>query len=124
VIELPPGFKPTHETAGLPGFPAVDVFGQPREMVRVHFWGRVVRVSGHPPWEGGSPGGAYGRSLYIENKANGITRFLTHLDELAVAVGDNIRPGQVVATVCDSKVSGKPGTTHVHYARHQSPGVS
>lgn len=114
MIRCPVRFRSTHETAGLPGFPAVDLFGSPRDLVVVEFWGRVIRVSGRPPSEGGTPGGPYGRSLYIENTANGTTRYLTHLDELAVGVGDNVHPGQVVATVCDSRVSGKPGTTHVH----------
>jgi murein DD-endopeptidase MepM/ murein hydrolase activator NlpD len=66
------------------------------------------------PSRQGSPGGPYGRSVYIKNAVTGSERFVTHLDELAVKVGDLIRPGSIIGTVCDSAVSGKPGTTHVH----------
>lgn len=116
MIRLPPSFRPTHQTAGLPGFPAVDLFGLPRELVRAEFWGVVSRISGRPPALGGSPGGAYGRSIYIRNAVTGTTRYATHLDELALELGDRVRPGTIVGTVCDSVVSGKPGTTHVHFA--------
>lgn len=114
MIHLPARFTPTHATAGLDGFPAVDLFGLPRELVRAEFYGRVTRISGRAPSAGGSPGGAYGRSVYVRNAVNGVTRYLTHLDELAVDVGTYVRPGTIIGTVCDSKVSGKPGTTHVH----------
>jgi hypothetical protein len=120
VIRLPASFTPTHQTAGLPGYPAIDVFGLPRELVRVEFYGRVIRVAGRAPTDGGRPGGPYGRSLYILNLVNGQERYLTHLDELAVEVGDFVGPGSIVATVCDSLVSGKPGTTHVHLG-HKRP---
>ncbi len=110
----------THTTAGLPGFPAVDLFGLPRELVRVEFFGRIVKISGRAPSDGGRPGGPYGRSLYIRNMINGQERYLTHLDELALEVGAIVRPGSIIGTLCDSNVSGKPGTTHVHVG-HKRP---
>lgn len=114
MIFLPARFTPTHQTDGLPGFPAIDLFGEPRELVAASFWGRVTRISGHPPTSGGTPHGPYGRSVYVTSPALGSVRYLTHLDELAVKVGDMVKPGTIIGTVCDSKVSGLPGTTHVH----------
>lgn len=114
MIRLPATFKPTHETAGLPGYPAIDVFGQPGETVTAGFTGTVRRISGRPCSSGGTPGGAYGQSLYIVSP-NGDDRYMTHLNRLFVEVGDNVRPGTAIATLCDSRVSGKPGTTHCHY---------
>jgi murein DD-endopeptidase MepM/ murein hydrolase activator NlpD len=115
VITLPSSFRPTHETDGLPGFPAVDLFGSPRELVRASFWGRVTRISGRAPSAGGRPHGPYGRSVYVRNAVTGAERYLTHLDELAVQVGDVVTPRTIIGTLCDSAVSGLPGTTHVHY---------
>ena len=115
MIRLPRDIVKTHDTAGLPGFPAVDVFGSPRDLVIADFWGKVTRISGKPPSQGGKPGGAYGRSIYVENAATGTVRYLTHFDELGVKVGDYVKPGRVLGTVCDSAVSGKPGTSHIHY---------
>jgi hypothetical protein len=120
VISLPATFAATHATAGLDGFPARDFFGSPRDLVRGEFYGRVSRISGKAPSLGGTPGGAYGRSVYISNDETGTIRYLTHLDELAVAVGDRVKPGSIIGTVCDARVSGKPGTTHVHYGLRRS----
>lgn len=115
-VVLPKTFAPTHETEGLPGFPAVDVFGKPNEEVRINVTGKVVRLSGHPCSEGGTPGGAYGRSIYIESDDG--TRFLTHFNGVRVAVGALITPSVVLGTICDSAVSHKPGTSHIHYGFH------
>lgn len=119
MIRLPASFKPTHNTAGLPGYPAVDVFGQPNEIVTVGFHGTVRRISGHPCSEGGKPGGAYGQSLYIVSP-NGDDRYITHLNRLLVKVGDKVQPGDEIATLCNSAVSGKPNTTHAHYGLKKS----
>jgi murein DD-endopeptidase MepM/ murein hydrolase activator NlpD len=119
-VSLPSEFAPTHPTAGLPGYPAIDVFGAPGAQVVVEFWGWVRKVSGKPPAAGGQPGGPYGRSVYLLNRVNGVERFLTHLDRLDLAVGQHVRPGQIIGTVADSAVSGKPGTSHVHMGRRAS----
>lgn len=113
-VRCPADFEPTHETAGLDGFPAIDVFGKPGARVSVGFWGYVSRVSGHPPSEGGVPGGAYGYSVYVTNRVNGHVRYITHLGRRFVVSGDRVKPGSIIGTVCDSAVSGKPGTSHVH----------
>lgn len=113
-ITLPRRFRATHQTAGLPGYPAIDVFGRPGALVLADFFGKVRRISGRACSLGGTAGGAYGRSVYIRNEVTGTERYVTHLDCLAVSVGDLIAPGTVVGTLCDSAVSHKPGTTHAH----------
>ncbi len=114
LLTVPATYVATHQTGGLPGFPAVDLFGFPGELVVAGFNGTVTRKSGRACSRGGVPGGAYGRSVYVVNTDNGITRFLTHLADLAVDVGDRVKKGSILGTLCDSAVSGKPGTTHVH----------
>lgn len=113
-IRLPATFIPTHATAGLPGYPAIDVFGPPNAYVVSGFWGRVRRISGRPCAQGGTPGGSYGQSVYIFNRVNGWERYATHFNRLDVKVGDRIWPGKVLGTICDSAVSGKPNTSHIH----------
>lgn len=119
LITLPGTFRATHETAGLPGYPAIDIFGPAGARVAVRFGGVVRKVSGRACTEGGAPGGAYGRSVYIFDRRTGDDRFLTHFDKLIVEVGDVVWPGHVLGTLCDSAVSGKPGTTHAHLGMHR-----
>jgi murein DD-endopeptidase MepM/ murein hydrolase activator NlpD len=114
-LQLPREVVSTHLTAGLPGFPAVDVFGSPGETVRAGFWGTVTRISGRSCAMGGRPGGAYGRSIYVHNAANGVTRYLTHFDQLFVKVGDKVKPGTPLGTICDGRNAGRAGSSHIHY---------
>lgn len=114
-VSLVPSPRTTHATAGLTGYPAVDVFGRPGALVVAGFYGKVRRISGRKAALGGVPGGAYGMSVYVENAEAGIDRYVTHMDCLAVSVGDHVTPGTIIGTVADSAVSGKPGTSHVHY---------
>ncbi|HVJ22525.1 MAG TPA: hypothetical protein VM756_01165 [Burkholderiales bacterium] len=114
-VTLPARPKTTHPTAGLAGYPAVDVFGRPGALVVADFFGKVRRLSGRAASLGGVPGGAYGRSVYVQNAVTGTDRYVTHMDAVAVSVGDVIGPGTILGTVADSAVSGKPGTSHVHY---------
>lgn len=118
MIRLPKSFKPTHLTAGLDGYPAIDVFGKPGENVTAEFYGTVRRLSGKNPAQGGKPGGAYGWSMYVL-APNGDDRYLTHFGSRKVKVGDKVIPGTVLGTVCDSAVSGKPHTSHIHYGLHK-----
>lgn len=117
-VYLEAEFRPTHQTAGLPGYPAVDVFGRPGALVVARFFGKVRRLSGRACSLGGSAGGAYGRSVYIRNEVTGTDRYVTHLDCLAVSVGDLIGPGTIIGTVCDAAGTGRPGTSHAHYGKH------
>lgn len=109
---------PFHETAGLPGFPAIDVFGKPGEPVRLDAAGKVTKLSGHPCSDGGQPGGAYGRSIYVTTD-DGVY-FLTHFDQVRVKLGDRISATTILGTICDSAVSHKPGTSHIHEGFHRT----
>lgn len=119
MIHLPKTFKPTHPTGGLPGYPAIDVFGRPGELVGAPEAGRVRRISGKSPSKGGIPGAAYGWSFYLDAPSGDY--YLTHFATLRVKVGDVVKRGQVVGTICDSKVSGKPGTSHIHMGKKAKP---
>jgi hypothetical protein len=79
----------------------------------------VHKISGRRCADGGVPGGSYGRSVYVRNYIAGIDRYLTHLEELHLKLGDRVWPGRTIGTVCDSAVSGKPGSSHVHYGSTQ-----
>lgn len=113
-IVLPPWFTATHPTGGLPGYPAIDIFGPPGALVESGFWGIVRRISGRPCSAGGASGGSYGQSLYVLNTVSGVERFVTHLDALRVELADRVKPGTIIGRICDSRVSGKPGTSHAH----------
>ena len=113
MIQLPRTFKPTHPTGGLPGYPAIDVFGAPGESVGAPTAGVIRRISGKNPAQGGSPGGAYGWSIYLL-APNGDEYYLTHFGSLGVRVGSQVKRGTILGTICDSAVSGKPNTSHIH----------
>ena len=108
------GFRATHQTSGLPGYPAIDVFAPIGALVLAGFYGIIERVSGHPPTYAGTPGGAYGWSLYVHNRANGYRRFVTHLGSLNVKVGDRVAPGTVLGTVARPPAGSVAGSSHVH----------
>src|SRR5687768_6997789 len=104
-IQLPRTFRATHPTGGLDGYPAIDVFGHPDggDEVKADFHGKVRRQSGRDPAKGGSPGGAYGWSIYVQSM-NGDDRYLTHFGTLRVKVGDAVKPGTILGTVADSAI--------------------
>lgn len=112
-VQLPQRFKATHPTAGLPGYPAVDVFGRPGSSVLSPASGTIRRFSGKDPKSGGKPGGPYGWSIYLQT-AGGDDYFMTHFGSRVVKVGQKVKRGDPLGTICDSKVSGKPGTSHIH----------
>lgn len=112
MLQLPASFTPTHQTAGLPGYPAIDVFGKPGERVGAPVGGTIARFSGRSPSAGAyeGAGGPFGWSMYLsgDNKA---TYFLTHFGSRAVKVGQRVSRGQNLGTVGDY-----PGGTpdHIH----------
>jgi murein DD-endopeptidase MepM/ murein hydrolase activator NlpD len=114
-VPLPKEYVPTHQTAGLPGYPSVDVFGNPGAAVLAPEEGVVSRFSGRDPAQGGSPGGPYGWSIYLDAPSG--RYFLTHFGSRRVAVGQRVKQGDPLGTVCDSAVSGKPGTSHIHMGK-------
>ncbi len=114
-LQLPVAFVPTHQTAGLPGYPAKDFFAPPGASVGCPVDATVRRLSGHDPKEGGVPGGAYGLSVYLAS-ADGTDRFLTHFGSRTVTEGQKMKRGDLLGTVCDAKVAHMASSlSHIHY---------
>ncbi len=113
-LRLPRTFTPTHQTAGLAGYPAVDVFAAPGTVAEAGFYGRVIRVSGRALSASDRPGGPYGYSLYVHNRVNGWTRYATHLSLLLVGVGAFVWPGRSLGVIALPPVGSPPGSGHVH----------
>lgn len=103
------GQKTTHQTAGLKGYPAVDIFAKPGTPFLAPEAGRVIRISGHDP-RAGSHGaaGVFGWSIYFQGKS-GTIYFITHLGT-HVNMG-SYRGGAVLGTVGD--FPGRPDHVHV-----------
>lgn len=109
-----PGQKPqrsTHNTDGLPGYPAFDYMAPAGKSVVAPVGGKVIRLSGKDPKLGGAPGGALGYSVYIRGD-DGKTYFLTHIDRVRPKVGARVRQGQKIAVVANGPSSWS--TPHVH----------
>ncbi len=113
-LRLPALFRATHQTAGLPGYPAVDVFAKAGTVARASFFGRVVRVSGRPLSPSDRPGLSYGWSVYVHNRVNGWTRYATHFERLLLDVGAIIVPGRALGLVAVPPVGSPPGSAHIH----------
>ena len=113
-MRLPADFRPTHPTAGLLGYPAVDLFARAGQPVFADFYGKVRRISGRSACSGGVPGGAYGRSVYLLNEQAKRERYVTHLCCLALEVGDAVRPGTFIGTVAVPPAGSPAGSAHVH----------
>jgi len=123
ILQLPSSFKPTHETGGLPGFPAVDVFAPAGTPVGCPDKGTVVKTSGHPPTPHATPGGPYGWSVYV--KRNRLawwrkgTYFCTHFGTVHVVNGQKVVRGQILGTVADYSAATNGVTpSHIHEGYH------
>jgi TP901 family phage tail tape measure protein len=114
-IALPTAQKPTHQTAGLSGYPAVDYFGKPGTPVRAPEDGRVVMHSG----KGGTSGQVYGWSLYYVGDQTGNTYFITHLAAKRAKLG-RYKKGAVLGFV--SAWDG--GAPHVHVGINPNVGLA
>lgn len=115
-----PGVKPhgaTHETAGLPGYPAYDYMGKAGEAVVAPVGGKIVRFSGHDPAAGPTQGphGPFGYSIYLQGD-DGRTYFLTHLGSRDVKVGQRVKQGVQIGTIGNYAKFG--GANHVHVGVH------
>lgn len=116
-LQLPASFKATHETAGLPGFPAIDCFAKAGTPVLAPAAGKVSKLSGHDPKTGGIPGGAYGWSLYITTST--AVYFATHFGTRSVKLGQTVKRGDRLGTVCDAAVARMPSSSsHIHLGKH------
>lgn len=117
-LQLPATFTPTHQTEGLDGYPAIDVFAPARATVGAPTAGKVTRLSGHDPADGGVPGGAYGWSIYLTCPHS--VYYLTHLGSRTVTLGQDVKRGDIIGTVCDSAVAHMASNlSHVHEGKHE-----
>lgn len=96
-LQLPASFKSTHDTGGLPGYPAVDIFGPPGQGVLSPAAGTISRLSGSAGGPGG--GGAYGYSMYLKSALG--EYFLTHFGSRAVKAGAKVKRGDLLGTIAD-----------------------
>jgi hypothetical protein len=115
-VQLPTFITATHQTAGLAGFPAVDIMAKPGTPIRAPEDGMVTRISGHEPTEPPpqGQGGPWGLSIYYIGTQTGNTYYMTHLVKVA-AVG-SYKKGDVIGLIGDY-----PGSAadHVHFAIHK-----
>lgn len=115
-IQLPTSQTATHQTAGLPGFPAVDIMAKPGTPIGAPEDGIITRISGHEPTEAPpqGQGGPWGLSIYFLGTQTGNTYYMTHL--VKVAPPGRYRRGDVIGLIGDY-----PGSSadHVHFAIHQ-----
>lgn len=116
-ILLPQFFRATHQTGGLPGFPAIDVFGKPFTSVGAPEDATVTRLAGKSPSLGGPPGGAYGWTIYLKG-VSGSTYFLTHFAYRSVVTGQRVKWGQKIGGICDTKVAHMDTRlSHIHVGK-------
>jgi murein DD-endopeptidase MepM/ murein hydrolase activator NlpD len=99
------GEKLTHDTDGLPGYPAIDMFAKPGTPFLAPENGRIIRLSGR----GGTSGNVYGWSVYFQGES-GRRYFITHLNKQRAPRGARLKAGQPIGTV--SAWSG--GDPHAH----------
>lgn len=121
-VQLPSHFDPTHETGGLPGFPAIDVFALAKTQVCAPVTGRIVKLSGHAPTPSATPGGPYGWSIYLTGREG--TYFLTHFGTRAaiVVLGACIGRGEIIGTIADyAKATHGVTPSHIHEGYHAGP---
>ena len=113
-----PGQKPqrsSHETAGLPGYPAYDYMAKAGTTVVAPVSGTVIKRSGKDPKLGGPPGGPLGYSVYIKG-TDGKIYYLTHIDRVRPKVGQRVRQGQKIAVIANGPASWS--SPHVHMGVH------
>lgn len=112
-LSLPMVLKtPVHDTAGLPNFPANDLFAKPGTLVIVTqqcelVWPHKI------PWSKTKHVG--GQTCYLQYKNK--TAFVTHM--ATVAKAGMYKPGDVIGTVAE--VPNGWWDEHVHYGLH--PGI-
>jgi 3D (Asp-Asp-Asp) domain-containing protein/biotin carboxyl carrier protein len=107
----------THQTSGLPGYPAFDYMANAGTPVVAPVTGKIVKLSGSDPRNGPSQGphGPFGLSVYVRGN-DGHTYYLTHLGSRNVRVGQTVRQGAQIGTVGNYAKYG--GANHVHMGVH------
>lgn len=117
-LQLPEKFTPTHQTDGLPGYPAIDVFAHGGTVALAPAAGTITSLSGHPVTPTAKPGGPYGLSCYLTRSDGGIY-FLTHFATLKVKVGQKVTRGTPLGTVADyARATGGVTPSHIHEGLH------
>lgn len=106
----------THQTSGLPGYPAYDYMAPAGSPCVAPVTGQVTKLSGHDPAAGppNGPHGPFGWSVYIDG--GGKSYFLTHMGTRTVKVGDRVQQGEKIGTVGDYAKWG--GANHIHMGVH------
>ena len=118
-LQLPARFTPTHQTAGLAGYPAIDVFARAGTRVLSPEGGTVRRLSGRPPTPTVRPGGPYGWSLYLATATGDY--FLTHFGSLAVRAGQRVKYATALGTVADyTKATNGRTPSHIHEGKRRA----
>lgn len=108
-IRLPKTFKPTHDTAGLPDFPAIDVFAKPGTLVMPPEGGIIVNKH-FIPWNKTKRVGGW--TFYLQTKD--ATYFLTHFANCR-------RNGRVRRYMSVGRVAEVPNhwwEPHIHEGKH------
>ncbi len=109
-VRLPKTFKPTHDTAGLPGFPAIDVFAAVNTLVMPPEGGRIV-YKHYIPWDPVKRVGGW--TCYLQGHS-GATYFLTHF-------GNVRRDGRIYRFQSIGRVGYVPHQAwkpHIHEGKH------
>jgi hypothetical protein len=109
-MRLPKNFTPTHDTAGLPGFPAIDVFAKPGTLVFPPEGGVIV-FKHYIPWSIRQRVGGW--TCYLQGNS-GNTYFLTHF-------GNVRRDGRIYRFQSIGRVGEVPASAwapHIHEGRH------
>jgi murein DD-endopeptidase MepM/ murein hydrolase activator NlpD len=110
-VQLPRTFKVTHQTSGLAGFPATDIFAKAGSPILAPEDGRVVSVrpfNSNPDF--------FGMAIYYLG-ASGATYYIKHIYDPA-PIG-NYRRGDVLGKVAQ----GTTGGPHVHFGKRTGPGI-
>jgi len=120
-VQLPSHFKHTHQTGGLPGYPAIDIFADAGSVLLSPEPGTIHRWSGRAPTKKAEPGGPYGRTIYLKTATGDY--FITHLRWRSpkAQVGMRVRRGQILGSIADYTAATNGVTpSHVHMGKHGS----
>ncbi len=110
-VRLPNTFVPTHDTSGLPGFKAIDVFAPAGTLIMPPEAGKIV-YKHYIEWDAAKRVGGW--TCYLQAR-NGDTYFLTHFHNLR-------REGRVLPFQSLGRVAEVPGhqwEPHIHEGKHK-----